>query len=96
MFIIQQLAALSNVLVPTLDASQTVGGIAKLCRKSGVDILRFGMFPAEKANDDSLLRLYEKWPNSKCTSLSLENAIILIGRQGAQIRSSGTEADPRQ
>jgi hypothetical protein len=42
-----------------LDASQTVGGITKVCRKSGVDISRFGMFPVEKAND-SLLELHEK------------------------------------
>jgi hypothetical protein len=50
---------LSNVLEPTLDASQTVGGITKLCRKSGVDISRFGMFPLEKVNDYSLLGLYK-------------------------------------
>jgi hypothetical protein len=50
---------LSNVLVSTLDASQTFGGITKLCRKSGVDISRFGMFPVEKANDYSLLELHE-------------------------------------
>jgi hypothetical protein len=30
------------------------------------------------------------------TWLSLENAIILIDRQGGQIQSSGTEADPHQ
>jgi hypothetical protein len=47
-FIIQQLVALSNALAPTLDASQTVGGITKLCRKSGMDISRFGMFPERK------------------------------------------------
>jgi hypothetical protein len=29
--IIHQLTALSDVLAPTLDASQTVGGITKLC-----------------------------------------------------------------
>jgi hypothetical protein len=85
-----------NVLAPKLDALQTVGGIAKLCRKSGLDILRFGMFPVEKANDYSLLELPEKWLNSKRAWLSLENTIILIDRQGGQIRSSGTEADPRQ
>jgi hypothetical protein len=56
---------LLNVLAPTLDASQTVDGITKLCRKSGVDISRFGMFPVEKAPDDSLLELHEKWLNSK-------------------------------
>jgi hypothetical protein len=72
---------LSNELAPTLDASQTVGPITKLCRKSGVDISRLGMFPVEKANDDSLLGLYEKWLNSERTWLSLENAIILIDRQ---------------
>jgi hypothetical protein len=54
------------------------------------------MFPGEKANDYWLLELHEKWLNSKCARLSLENAIILIDRQGGQIRSSGTEADPRQ
>jgi hypothetical protein len=70
--------------------------IIKLCRNSGVDILWFGMFPVEKANDYSLLELHEKWLNSKCTWLSLENAIILIKRQGGQIRTSGTEANPRQ
>jgi hypothetical protein len=42
-----------------LDASQTAGGITKLCRNSGVDILRFGMFPVQKANDYSLLELHE-------------------------------------
>jgi hypothetical protein len=87
---------LSNVLPRTLDASQTAGGITKLCRKSGVDILWFGMFPGEKANDYSLLELHEKWLNSERAWLSLENSIILIGRQGGQIRSSVTEADPRQ
>jgi hypothetical protein len=51
---------LSNVLASTLDASQTVGGIIKSCQKSGVGILRFGMFPVEKANDYSLLKLHEK------------------------------------
>jgi hypothetical protein len=75
---------------------KAVGGITKLCRKSGVDISRFGMFPVEKANDYSLLELYEKRLNSKRTSLLLKNAIILIDRQGGQIRSSGTEANPRQ
>jgi hypothetical protein len=54
-FIIQQLAALLNILAPTLDTSQTVGGISKSCRKTGVDISRFGMFPVEKTNDYSLL-----------------------------------------
>jgi hypothetical protein len=49
-----------------------------------------------KANDYSLLELYAKWLNSERTWLSLENAIILIDRQGGQIRSSGTEADRRQ
>jgi hypothetical protein len=67
MFIIQQLAALSNVLEPMLDASQTAGGIIKLCQKSGVDISRFGMFPVAKANDYSLPELHEKWRNSKRT-----------------------------
>jgi hypothetical protein len=67
-----------------------------LCRKSGVDISRFGLFPVEKANNDSLLELREKWPNSKCTWFSLENAITLIDQQGGQIPSSGTEAEPRQ
>jgi hypothetical protein len=83
-------------MAPTLDASQTVGGITKLCRKPGVDISRSGMFPVEKANDHSLLELHEKWVNAKCTWFSLENAIILIDRQGGQTRSSVTEAGPRQ
>jgi hypothetical protein len=48
------------VLTPTLDTSQTVGGIINLCRKSGVDISRFGMFPIEKTNDYSPLELHEK------------------------------------
>jgi hypothetical protein len=87
---------LSNVLAPTLDASQTVGGITKLCRKSGVDISRFCMFPVEKANDYLLLELHEKWRNSKRTWLSLENAIILIDRQQRQMPLSGSDADPRQ
>jgi hypothetical protein len=87
---------LSNVLASTLDASQTVGGITRLCRKSGMDVSRFGMFPFEKANDYSLPAFHEKWTNSTRTWLSLENAIIVIERQGGQIRSSGTEADPRQ
>jgi hypothetical protein len=83
MFIIQQLAALSNVLAPTLDASQTVGGIIKLFRKPGMDISRFGMFPGEKANDYSLLELHEKWPNSKLAWSSLENAMnSSTGREG--------------
>jgi hypothetical protein len=85
-----------NVLASTLDASQTASGVTKLCRKSGVDISRFGMFPLGKANNYSMLELHEKWPYSKGTWFSLENAIILINRQGGQIRSSGTEADPRQ
>jgi hypothetical protein len=50
-----------------LDASQTGGGIIELCRKSGVDVSRFGMFPVEKANDYSLSELHEKWLNSKRT-----------------------------
>jgi hypothetical protein len=54
-----------NVLAPTLDALQTVGSNTKSCRKSGVDISRFGMFPVEKANDYSLLELHEKWLNFK-------------------------------
>jgi hypothetical protein len=62
----------------------------------GVDISPLGMFPEEKANDYSLLELHEKWLNSQRTWFSLENAIILIGRQGGQIRPSGTEADPCQ
>jgi hypothetical protein len=57
-----------NVLVSALDASQIVGGITKLCRKLGVDISQFGMFPVEKANDYSLLELHEKRLNSKLTS----------------------------
>jgi hypothetical protein len=81
-FIIQQLAALSNVLATTLDVSQTVEGITKLCRESGVNLSRFGMFPVEKANDYSLHELHEKWRNSKRTRSSLENTIILIDRQG--------------
>jgi hypothetical protein len=85
-----------NLLAPKLDASQPVDGIITLCQKSGVDISRFGMFPGEKANDYSLLEPHEKWLNFKRTWLSLENAIIVIDRQGGQIRSSGTEADPRQ
>jgi hypothetical protein len=72
---------LSNVLAPTVDASQTVGGIIKLCRKWGVDISRFGMFPGEKANDYLLLEFHEKWLHSKHTWLSLENAIMLIDRR---------------
>jgi hypothetical protein len=43
-----------------LDALQTVCGITKVCRKSGVDISRFGMFPVEKVNDYSLLNPHEK------------------------------------
>jgi hypothetical protein len=54
------------------------------------------MFPREKAYDYSMLELHEKWPYAKRTWLSLENAIILIDRQGGQIRLSGTEVDPRQ
>jgi hypothetical protein len=50
----------------------------QLCRKSGVNISWFGMFPVEKANDYSLLELHEKWLNSKRTWSSLENAIVLI------------------
>jgi hypothetical protein len=44
-------------------ASQTVRGITKLCRKSGVNISRFGVFPVEKANDYLLLELHENWLN---------------------------------
>jgi hypothetical protein len=51
---------LSNVLAPTLEASQTVGGVTKMCRKSGMGISRFGMFPVWKANDYSLLEVHEK------------------------------------
>jgi hypothetical protein len=54
------------------------------------------MFPGEEANDYSLFELHEKWLNSKRTWFSLENAIILTDGQGRQIRSPGTEADPRQ
>jgi hypothetical protein len=54
------------------------------------------MFPVEKGDDYSLPELHEKWLNSKRTWFSLENAIILMDRQGEQIRSSGTEAIPRQ
>jgi hypothetical protein len=61
-----------------------------------MDISRFGMFPGEKANDYLLLEFHEKWIDSKCTWLSLENTIILTDRKGAQIRSSGIEADPCQ
>jgi hypothetical protein len=56
---------LSNVLAPTLDASQTVGGITKLRRKWDMDISPFSMFPVEKADDYSLLELDKKWINSK-------------------------------
>jgi hypothetical protein len=59
-FIAQKLASLSNILAPALDASQTMGGILKLCRKSGVDILRVGIFPVEKANHQSRLELHRK------------------------------------
>jgi hypothetical protein len=83
-FIIQQLAALSNVLAPTPDASQTVGGNAKLSRKSGVDISRFGMFPVEKANDHLLLELHEKRLNSTRIWSSLENKIMFIDLQGGK------------
>jgi hypothetical protein len=79
-----------------LNASKTVGGITKLCRKSRMDLSRFGMFPVEKANNYSLPELHEKWLNSKRAWLSLENAIIFIDRQEGQSRSSGTEADPRR
>jgi hypothetical protein len=58
---------LFNLLAPTLDASQAVGGITKLCKRSGMGISRFGMFTAEKANDYPLLELHEKWLNSKRT-----------------------------
>jgi hypothetical protein len=75
---------------------QTVGGITKLYRKSGVEMSRFGMFPVEKANDYSLPALHEKWLDSKRTWLSLENAIMLIDRHAGQIGSSGTEANPHQ
>jgi hypothetical protein len=84
-FIIQQLAAVLNVLAPMPDASQTADGIIKLCRTSGVDISWSGMFPVEKANDYSLLEVHEKWLNYKRTWSSLENAIIPIDRQGGQI-----------
>jgi hypothetical protein len=50
-----------------LDASQTVGGINNLCRKLGVDISLFGMFPGEKADDYSLPEPHKKWINSKRT-----------------------------
>jgi hypothetical protein len=68
----------------------------QLCRKSGMNILRFGMFPIEKANGYSLLELHEKWLNSKCAWSSLENAIVLIDQQGGQTRSSGIEAGPQK
>jgi hypothetical protein len=61
-----------------------------------VDISRFGMFPVEKVNDYSLLNPHEKWLNSKRAWFSLENAMMLIDRQGGEIRSSGTRADPRR
>jgi hypothetical protein len=59
-FIAQKLAPVSNILAPVLDASQTMGGIPKLCRKLGLDILRVSIFPVEKANDQSLLELDRK------------------------------------
>jgi hypothetical protein len=40
------------------------------------------LFPVDKVNDYSLFELREKWLNSKHAWLSLENAIILIDRQG--------------
>jgi hypothetical protein len=64
--------------------------------KVGRGFLVVWHLPVEMANDYSLLELHEKWLNSKRTWFTLENAIILIDRQGGQIRSSGTEADPRQ
>jgi hypothetical protein len=79
-----------------MDASQIVGDITKSCRKSGMDVSRFDIFPVEKVNDYSPLELHEKWLNSERKWLSLENSIMLIDRQGGQIQSSGTEADPRQ
>jgi hypothetical protein len=87
---------LFNLLAPTLDASQTVGGITELCRKPGMDISRFGMFPVETANESSLPELQEISLNSKRTWFPLENAIILVDRQGGQIRSSGNETGPHQ
>jgi hypothetical protein len=55
---IQKLAPLSNVLAPAFDASQTIGGIPKLRRKSGSDISRVDIFLVEKANDQSLPGLH--------------------------------------
>jgi hypothetical protein len=52
--------------------------------------------PCREREYYSLLELHEQWLNSKRTWLLLENAITLINRQGGEIRSSGTEADPRQ
>jgi hypothetical protein len=64
--------------------------------KIGRGYLLVRRFPVEKANNHSPLELHEKCLNSKCTWVSLENAIILIDWHGGQIRSSGTEANPRQ
>jgi hypothetical protein len=60
-FIIQKLAPLSNARTRMLDASRSVGGIPKLCRKSGLDISRLHAFLTQKANDHSLVELHEKW-----------------------------------
>jgi hypothetical protein len=59
-FIAQKLAPLSNILAPALDASETMGQIPKLCRKSGLDILPVEIFPVEQVNDQPLLWLHRK------------------------------------
>jgi seryl-tRNA(Sec) selenium transferase len=71
------------------------GGINNLCRKSGVDISRFGTFPVEKANDYSLLELHESGQILNIHGHHWKMPLYSsTGRE--QIRSSGTEADSRQ
>jgi hypothetical protein len=58
-FIIPKLGLLASVMAPTLDASHSMGGISKLCRKSAMGISRVGIFPVGKAHDRLLLELHE-------------------------------------
>jgi hypothetical protein len=61
----------------------------QLCRKSGVNISWFGMFPVEKANDYSLLELHEKWLNSKCTCHHWKMPTYSsTGREGKLVRQA--------
>jgi hypothetical protein len=64
--------------------------------KVGLGYLAVGHVSCQESKQLFAIELHEKWLNSKRAWSSLENDIIVIDRHTGQIRSSGTEADPRQ